>query len=103
MLAILYNVLQMNKDGMKCLSFFDNGNLRFTCPSDMNSVTLYKNQTGTFKDDNLVIDTEEKKVICGPIYYLTKFTVHPEYKRVLHSHDILTMIGMLNVINSVQP
>lgn len=54
---------------MKCLSFFDNGNLRFTCPSDMNSVTLYKNQAGTFKDNNLVIDTEEKKVICGPIYY----------------------------------
>lgn len=64
MLAILYNVLQINKDGMKCLSFFETGNLRFTCSSDMNSVTLYKNQAGTFKDHNLVIDTEDKQVRC---------------------------------------
>lgn len=62
MLAILYNVLQMNKDGMKCLSFFETGDLRFTCSSDMNSVTLFRNQAGTFKDHNLVIDTENKKV-----------------------------------------
>ena len=63
MLAILYNVLQMNKDGMTCLSFFDTKNVRFTCESDMNSVTLYKNQAGTFKDHNLVIDSDDKKVI----------------------------------------
>ena len=64
MLAILYNVLQINKDRMKCLSFFETGDLRFTCSSDMNSVTLYKNQAGTFKDHNLVIDTEGKQVSC---------------------------------------
>ena len=28
----------------------------------MNSVTLYKNQAGTFKDHNLVIDTEDNQV-----------------------------------------
>ena len=65
MLAILYNVLQIDKDGMKCLSFFETGNLRWTCASDMNSVTLYKNQAGTFKDHNLFIETaDDKKVIC---------------------------------------
>jgi len=35
----------------------------------MNSVTLYKNQAGTFKDHNLVLDTEDKQVIFhgGPL------------------------------------
>ncbi|KAJ7370249.1 hypothetical protein OS493_033595 [Desmophyllum pertusum] len=61
MLAILYNVLQIDKDGMKCLSFFETGNLRWTCASDMNSVTLYKNQAGTFKDHDLVIETADDK------------------------------------------
>lgn len=63
MLAILYHVLQMNKDGMKCLSFFENDDVRFHCESDMDSVSLYKNQAGTFKDHNLVIDSDDKKVI----------------------------------------
>ena len=62
MLAILYNVLQINKDGMKCLSFFENKMVRWTCSSDMNSITLYKNQAGTFKDRNLLIETDEDKV-----------------------------------------
>lgn len=63
MLAILYHVLQMNKDGMKCLSFFENDDILFHCESDMDSVSLYKNQAGTFKDHNLVIDSDDKKVI----------------------------------------
>lgn len=62
MLAILYHVLQMNKDGMKCLSFFENDDVRFHCESDMDSVSLYKNQAGTFKDHNLVIDSDDKKI-----------------------------------------
>lgn len=63
MLAILYHVLQMSKDGMKCLSFFENDNVRFHCISDLDSVNLYANQTGTFKDHNLVIDSDDEKVI----------------------------------------
>lgn len=62
MLAILYNVLQINKDGMKCLSFFDNKMVRWPCSSDMNSVTLYKNQAGTFKDHSLLVESDEDKV-----------------------------------------
>lgn len=62
-LAILYHVLQMNKDGMKCMSFFENDDVRFHCISDMDSVNLYTNQTGTFKDHNLVINSDDKKVI----------------------------------------
>ena len=64
MLALLYNVLQINKDGMKCLSFFENKMVRWHCSSDMHSVTLYKNQAGTFKDHNLLIEADEDKVMC---------------------------------------
>lgn len=88
MLVILYNVLQMNKDGMKCLSFFETGNLRFTCSSDMNSVTLYKNQAGTFKDHNLVIDTEDKQVIFhgGPLASSAQMHVGADLTEIQAKH-----------------
>ena len=72
MLAILYHVLQMSKDGMKCLSFFENDNVRFHCISDLDSVNLYANQTGTFKDHNLVIDSDDEKVIYDEVRVVHK-------------------------------
>ena len=62
LLIILYNVLQINMDGMKCLSFFENKMVRWHCSSDMNSITLYKNQAGTFKDHNLMVEADDEKV-----------------------------------------
>ena len=62
LLIILYNVLQINMDGMRCLSFFENKMVRWHCSSDMNSITLYKNQAGTFKDHNLMVEADDEKV-----------------------------------------
>ena len=62
LLIILYSVLQINKDGMRCLSFFENKMVRWHCSSDMNSITLYKNQAGSFKDHNLMVEAEGDKV-----------------------------------------
>ena len=62
MLVILYNVLQIDKDGMRCLSFFKTGKLRWTCLSDLEAVTLYKNQMGSFKDGNMIFETDNEKV-----------------------------------------
>lgn len=62
LLIILYNVLQINMDGMRCMSFFENKMVRWHCSSDMNSITLYKNQAGTFKDHNLMVEADDEKV-----------------------------------------
>ena len=62
LLIILYNVLQINMDGMRCLSFFENKMVRWHCSSDMNSITLYKNQAGTFKGHNLMVEADDEKV-----------------------------------------
>lgn len=86
MLALLYNVLQINKDGMKCLSFFENKMVRWPCSSDMNSITLYKNQAGTFKDHNLVVESNENKVIFhgGPSTKSAEVHVGPD-KTEIHA------------------
>ena len=62
LLIILYNVLQINMDGMRCMSFFENKMVRWHCSSDMNSITLYKNQAGAFKDHNLMVEADDEKV-----------------------------------------
>lgn len=62
MLIILIATLQINEDGMNCLSFFENKMVRWHCSSDMHSVTLYKNQAGTFKDHSLLMEADDDKV-----------------------------------------
>lgn len=85
MLGVLCYILQISKDGMKCLSFFDNKMVRWPCSSDMNSVTLYKNQAGTFKDHNLVIETDENKVIFhgGPSTKSAEMHLGPDKTEIL--------------------
>lgn len=85
MLVILYNVLQIDKDGMKCLSFFENKMVRWHCSSDMNSITLYKNQAGSFKDHNLHIEAEEDKVVFhgGPLTNSAEIHVGPDKTEIL--------------------
>ncbi|PFX27242.1 Beta-sarcoglycan [Stylophora pistillata] len=97
MLAILYHVLQMSKDGMKCLSFFENDNVRFHCISDLDSVNLYANQTGTFKDHNLVIDSDDEKVVSNEDQNLM---LTSEQEILVEGHEGLGLDGKMIHINA---
>ncbi|XP_032239001.2 beta-sarcoglycan isoform X1 [Nematostella vectensis] len=67
-LSIMYSVLQIKTDGMKSLSFFENGMLRWTKKSDLEIVTAYKHEIGGFRDQSLDIESQGKKIILhgGP-------------------------------------
>jgi hypothetical protein len=58
----MYGVLRIDKDGMKSLSFFENGMVRWTQTSDLETVTVYNNEIGGFKDRDLNIETSQNKV-----------------------------------------
>lgn len=85
MLIILIATLQINEDGMKCLSFFENKMVRWHCSSDMHSVTLYKNQAGTFKDHSLLMEADDDKIIFhgGPLTKSAEMHVGPDKTEIL--------------------
>lgn len=88
LLIILYNVLQINMDGMRCLSFFENKMVRWHCSSDMNSITLYKNQAGTFKDHNLMVEADDEKVVFhgGPLTTSAEMRIGPDKTEIVAKH-----------------
>ena len=58
----MLHTLQINKDGMKSLSFFDSGMLRWMRTSDLEVVTSYKGEIGAFDGKNLDIESDKDKV-----------------------------------------
>lgn len=64
MLAIMLSVLQIDKDGMRSLSFFESGLLRWMRDSDLQYVHVNNGVIGNYKgDDSLDIETTNQKVI----------------------------------------
>ena len=65
MLAIMLSVLQISKDGMMSLSFFESGVLRWMQDSDLQYVHVDSGVIGNYKgDDGLDIETTNQKVMC---------------------------------------
>ncbi|KXJ26526.1 beta-sarcoglycan [Exaiptasia diaphana] len=61
-LAVIYGVIRIDKDGVESISFFDNGMIRFTKPSDLETVTVYRKSIGGFNNRDLAIETTQNKI-----------------------------------------
>ncbi|KAK3701740.1 hypothetical protein QZH41_018892, partial [Actinostola sp. cb2023] len=61
-LAVVYGVIRIDKDGVESLSFFENGMLRWTKPSYFETVTVYQNEIGGFDDRDLSIETTQNQI-----------------------------------------
>ena len=58
----MFITLQMSKDGMASLSFFDSGMLRWMRPTDLEVVTPYAGHVNAFHGHNLDINSIQEKV-----------------------------------------
>lgn len=59
---MVYGVIRIDKDGVESLSFFENGMIRFTKPSTMETVTVYKDEIGGFQNRDLDVETTHDSV-----------------------------------------